>query len=65
MRIYDLLSSDSRRNAESVFGNINLHSDTNKRSKRNYERLSEKDSKELMGVNRQTYTRRNGRVRRK
>ena len=65
MHIYDLLSSDSRRNIESTFGSINLHTDANKRSRCNYERLSESELKELMGVNRQTYTRKNGRVRRK
>ena len=65
MRIYDLLSSDSRRIVESMFGNINLHSGTNKRSKRNSECLSDMELKELMGENRQIHKRVNGRVRRK
>lgn len=65
MRIYDLLSSESRRSVEKVFGHIKHHSDNRTRNKRNSEHLTEHDVKYLMGTNRQIHKRVNGRVKRK
>jgi hypothetical protein len=45
--------------------NGNVHPRRNKPRKRNKERLNERDWKEIMGINRDTYKRKNGAIRRK
>lgn len=46
-------------------GKGKVHSNNKKRNKRKSERLSERDLKELMGMNRDTYKRVNGKIKRK
>lgn len=65
MRIYDLLSDSERSQLTKLSSGVNHHPKRKERSRRLNERLSDRDIKELMGTNRQTYTRRNGAVRNK
>lgn len=55
MTIYDLLDDDTRRQ-------LNAKKPVVHRPKRNKEKLSDADLRELMGIGRDTYKRSNGRV---
>lgn len=65
MRIYDLLTHRERTALFKLTNGINVHSDNRTANRRNSVRLSEREIKELMGVNRDIYKKVNGRVRRK
>lgn len=65
MRIYDFLTHNERSQLIKLSSGINRGRERKTRSRANTERLNDRDIKELMGVNRQTYTRRNGAVRSK
>lgn len=65
MRIYDLLTHRERTALFKLSGGIKHHSDKRKRNRRNSERFSDRELKELMGVNRDTYKKVNGKVKRK
>ncbi|RHW38712.1 hypothetical protein D1B33_07515 [Lysinibacillus yapensis] len=66
MRIEHIVDSDTKaRLGVSVKDKGNVHPKTNKPKKRKQERLSERDWLEIMGTNRDTYTRKNGAIRRK
>lgn len=61
MRIYDLLTHSER----SELTKLKCRESNRKRSRRNSERLNERDMKELMNTNIQRYKRVHGRVKRK
>ncbi|BDH62321.1 hypothetical protein MTP04_24510 [Lysinibacillus sp. PLM2] len=66
MKIYDHLDSNTKvKLGYSDKGKGKVHSDDKTRNKHNSERLSERDLKELMGTNRQTYRRVNGKIKSK
>lgn len=66
MRIELILDSDAKAKlGVSSYGERNVHPKKKNVSRAKYERLSEQDIKELMGVNRDTYKRVNGKIRRK
>lgn len=65
MRIYDLLTHNERSELMKLSNGIKHPECNKKRSRRNSERLSECDIKELMNTNIQTYKRVHGRVKRK
>ncbi|MER2047293.1 MAG: hypothetical protein ABTA23_03610 [Solibacillus sp.] len=58
MTIYDLIDDDTRDKLNAVHRPSNKH-------KREHERLSEYDIRELMGMNRDRYRKVNGKVKRK
>ncbi|MER1998825.1 MAG: hypothetical protein ABS882_03550 [Lysinibacillus sp.] len=58
MQIYNLIDDETKRKLNAVKPVVH-------RQKRNKEKLSKRDVEELMGVNRDTYKRVNGKVRRK
>ncbi|KGR74885.1 hypothetical protein [Ureibacillus sinduriensis] len=66
MRIEHIIDSETKaRLRVSEVSKGKVHPRRNKPRKRNQKPLSERELKELMGVHRDTYTRRNGAVRRK
>ncbi|MBD8028161.1 hypothetical protein H9636_16050 [Ureibacillus sp. Re31] len=66
MRIEHILDSDAKAKLGVLSqGKGKVHPEKKNVSRAKYERLSEQDIKELMGVNRQTYRRVNGKIRRK
>lgn len=65
MRICDLLTYSERSELMKLSNGIKHHEHNRKCSMRNSERLSERDIKELMNTNIQTYKRVHGRVKRK
>lgn len=62
MRIYDLLTSKKLSELSEILNGIKHPRQNKKRSRRNSERLSERDIKELMNTNIQRYKRVHGRV---
>ena len=65
MRIYDLLTYRERSQLMKLSNGIKYPECNKKRSRRNSERLSERELKELMNTNIQRYKRVHGRVKRK
>lgn len=66
MRIEHILDSDTKAKLGVLSQDKGkVHPKKKNVSRAKYERLSEQDIKELMGVNRQTYRRVNGKIRRK
>ena len=65
MRIYDLLSDYERYKLSKLSSGINHSRERKTRSRAITERLNDRELKELMGVNRDTYKRVNGKVKRK
>lgn len=66
MRIEHIIDNDTKvKLGVSNKDNGNVHPRRNKPRKRNKERLNERDWKEIMGINRDTYKRKNGAIRRK
>ena len=65
MRIYDSLTPSVRSELTKLSDGINHHPKIESSHKQFKERLNERDLRELMGTDRQTYKRVNGKVRRK
>lgn len=66
MRIHELLDEQKHSKLLRKYrSSIKHHPNANERSRSNSERLSDSELKELMGVNRDTYKRVNGKVKRK
>ena len=65
MRVYDYLTPSVRSELTKLSGGINHHPKIESSHKQFKERLTRRDLRELMGTDRQTYKRVNGKVRRK
>lgn len=65
MRMFDLLTPNVRSELTKLSKGINNHSNIKTSHKQFKERLTRREVEELMGTNRQTYKRVNGKVKRK